>query len=242
MPGDRSAYAALGLEPGAEPGDIDRAYRRLIKLHHPDRDGGDSAKAAEINRAYRELRGQRPSGHAVEFHEAPGDRKRESWFPAAIVVLLAAGAMALIVTHPALLKERASRASPRHADDAASIMTRPIDGATVRASVREAISLANARGEEALLAASRDCHRRLRAHPSIARFDRCAAFDEAVVQIEDRDPMWDEGPFGAPAVARRLWSAAALLSNDYLSIDSRLDRIRLQVELLLAPRPSNASR
>jgi len=34
---------------------------------------------------------------------------------------------------------------------------------------------------------------------------------------------------------RGQWSAASVLSNDYLAIDSRLDRIRLQVELALAP-------
>ena len=39
---------------------------------------------------------------------------------------------------------------------------------------------------------------------------------------------------------RRQWSAASALSNDYLAIDGRLDRIRLQVELALAPAASRA--
>ena len=39
----------------------------------------------------------------------------------------------------------------------------------------------------------------------------------------------------APYVTGRQWSAASTLSNDYLAIDSRLDRIRVQVELALAP-------
>ena len=47
--------------------------------------------------------------------------------------------------------------------------------------------------------------------------------------------MWDGGPFGEPAVTRRQWSAASALSNDYLAVDGRLDRIRLQGELALAP-------
>ncbi len=62
-----------------------------------------------------------------------------------------------------------------------------------------------------------------------------AAFDDAVLQLQDHDPMWDEGPFSQLAVTGRQWSAASALSNDSLAIDSRLDRIRLQVELALAP-------
>jgi hypothetical protein len=55
-----------------------------------------------------------------------------------------------------------------------------------------------------------------------------------VVQLQDRDPSWDGGPFSQPAVSRRQWSAASALSNDYLAVDGRLDRIRLEVELALA--------
>ena len=59
MAGRASAFAALGLQPGADAAAIEQAYKRLIKQHHPDREGGDSSRAAEINRAYRELRGGR---------------------------------------------------------------------------------------------------------------------------------------------------------------------------------------
>jgi hypothetical protein len=45
----------------------------------------------------------------------------------------------------------------------------------------------------------------------------------------------DQGPFGELAVTGRLWSGATALSNDYVAIDGRLDRIRLRVELALAP-------
>jgi hypothetical protein len=65
--------------------------------------------------------------------------------------------------------------------------------------------------------------------------DRCAAFDDAVVGLEDRDPLRDEGPFAPLAVTGRQWSAASALSADYLAIDGRLDKIRLRVELALAP-------
>ena len=66
MGGEESAYDALGLEPGADSAAIERAYKRLIKRHHPDREGGDAKRAAEINSAYRELRGTKD---ALEFNE-----------------------------------------------------------------------------------------------------------------------------------------------------------------------------
>src|SRR5690349_2697876 len=61
MTADTTAYAILGLQPGADRDAVEAAYRRLIKRHHPDRAGGDNSRAAEINRAYFELRGRAPS-------------------------------------------------------------------------------------------------------------------------------------------------------------------------------------
>ncbi|MHC5722521.1 MAG: J domain-containing protein, partial [Nostoc sp.] len=31
------AYEILGLEPGASPAQVKRAYRKLVKIWHPDR-------------------------------------------------------------------------------------------------------------------------------------------------------------------------------------------------------------
>jgi molecular chaperone DnaJ len=54
-------YAVLGLRPDAGRAEVDEAYRRLIKLYHPDRMGGDGSRAAEINRAYTMLRQTLPA-------------------------------------------------------------------------------------------------------------------------------------------------------------------------------------
>ena len=56
MAAEGSAHATLGVDPGADWDAVESAYKRLIKQHHPDRAGGDARRAAEINRAYRELR------------------------------------------------------------------------------------------------------------------------------------------------------------------------------------------
>src|ERR1051325_10228303 len=56
MPMDPSAFSTLGLEPGADSAAVERAYKRLIKRYHPDREGGDTERAAEITQAYRELK------------------------------------------------------------------------------------------------------------------------------------------------------------------------------------------
>src|SRR4051794_24046396 len=67
MAGDGSAYAALGLEPGADAAAIERAYKTLIKRYHPDRADGDAGRATEIIHAYRELRAG--SKDALEFND-----------------------------------------------------------------------------------------------------------------------------------------------------------------------------
>ncbi len=43
----------LGVHKSANQDVIKTAYRKLCSLHHPDRDGGNSEKMAEINEAYR---------------------------------------------------------------------------------------------------------------------------------------------------------------------------------------------
>lgn len=63
-------YAALGLDREASDAEIDKAYRRLISQHHPDRYANDpaeareraEARAREINRAYDRIRALRKRG------------------------------------------------------------------------------------------------------------------------------------------------------------------------------------
>lgn len=47
-------YDILGVQKGASPDDIKRAYRKLAAEHHPDR-GGNADKFKEINEAYQVL-------------------------------------------------------------------------------------------------------------------------------------------------------------------------------------------
>ena len=246
MRGDVSAYSALGLQMGAEPDEIDRAYKRLIKLHHPDREGGDANRAAEINRAYRELRSRAPGADPLLFHdddvwpEGSGDR---GWVWGALILLVALGAL-LIATGPvtALIRHLSlpNAAGSTTGGIAAAplsndVMDHPLDRGAINQAIRDAMRLTGRHDDPGLLNASNLCHRSVRLKPSTSNLDRCAAFDDAVVELQNRDPVGDAGPFSQLAVSRRQWTAASALSNDYLAIDGRMDRIRLLVELTLAP-------
>ena len=242
MAADPSAYAALGLEPGANAEAIEQAYKTLIKRFHPDRAGGDARRAAEINRAYRELRAASGYKDALEFDTDRGFEGGRG-VRAAVFMLAGAGLLALLlVAGPIVLTASSSRppAPSTETSPAAGAIDQPLAAESISEGIREAVRLSRSSDEIALADFSRDCHRRLRAEPTVARLDRCAAFDDAVVQLQDRDPLRDRGPFSELAVTGRKMSGATQLSNDYLAIDSRLDQVRLQVELALAPPPPPA--
>ncbi|MDA0167047.1 DnaJ domain-containing protein [Solirubrobacter ginsenosidimutans] len=63
----RDPYQVLEVSPGASSEELHDAYRRLVKLHHPDRNGGSEESArrfAEIQEAYEEVRTRpRPRAH-----------------------------------------------------------------------------------------------------------------------------------------------------------------------------------
>lgn len=50
-----SHYEVLGVAKNASKDEIKAAYRKLSRLHHPDRPGGDHAKMTAITTAYRVL-------------------------------------------------------------------------------------------------------------------------------------------------------------------------------------------
>jgi hypothetical protein len=56
-------HAVLGLDPGASPDEVHRAYRALAKRFHPDR-AGDGELMISINAAYDLLREQLEQGRA----------------------------------------------------------------------------------------------------------------------------------------------------------------------------------
>lgn len=249
MAADASAHAVLGLEPGADWAAVELAYKTLIKAHHPDRPGGDGGRAAEINRAYRELRRQRA---VLDERKASWPaiqpmpelrRRRRPWLAAAVGI--AGAALLLFLTDPSdkLLDDLRMRAAPIGASTvrtpevapATEDMDQPLRLAAIRSGVAEAKRLAATRNETAMAEAAGKCQSDLQARPSLAQLDRCAAFDDAIVHLEARDPWHDDGPFGQASVTEREMSAANLFSDDVLAIDGRLDRVRLQVELALAP-------
>src|SRR5215207_10118872 len=86
---DASAYAALGLAPGADWPEIERAYKQQIKRHHPDRVGGDANRAAEIIHAYRELkRAKDRKGALVLIEDAPQKRRGTGWLWAVLATVV----------------------------------------------------------------------------------------------------------------------------------------------------------
>ncbi|HEV2912263.1 MAG TPA: J domain-containing protein [Pyrinomonadaceae bacterium] len=78
---DKDYYSILGAEEDAPRSEIERLYKRLAVLHHPDR-GGDEEQMKSLNEAYGVLRDeetrasydeqrQRPTGARVEERSTP---------------------------------------------------------------------------------------------------------------------------------------------------------------------------
>lgn len=51
-------YVVLGIRRDADPGQIRRAYRKLVRLYHPDTGGRDEEKFLEVQRAFETLADQ----------------------------------------------------------------------------------------------------------------------------------------------------------------------------------------
>src|SRR3954453_20571714 len=60
----RDPYQVLGVPAGASADELHDAYRGMVKLHHPDRNGGSAESTRrfqEIQEAYERVRDQRAS-------------------------------------------------------------------------------------------------------------------------------------------------------------------------------------
>src|SRR5689334_7707473 len=65
----KDPYRVLGIPYGASDAVVLDAYRRLTKLHHPDRNGGSeesTRRFQEIQRAYETLRGRPAPDETIE--------------------------------------------------------------------------------------------------------------------------------------------------------------------------------
>lgn len=258
MSGKQTAYSVLGLRPGAKRADVDEAYRRLIKLYHPDRTGGDCSRAAEINRAYTVLRRDQPAPIQQRRRQVPvpvrpraaPPRRRAGWLVAGAVA--AAGGFALANDIPQRaagvgayvdpLQWAAPPPQPTQAPIAAPLASfdEPLQTGLIDQAVADALKLHQEADPAAAAAFSRACHATLRDEPSIAWFDSCAAFDEATVVLAG-NPFGESGPFDASSVMARQMGAARALSQDMLAADSRLHQIRSRVELAVMPRLDEAA-
>jgi hypothetical protein len=83
----------LGLEPGASPEEVHRAYRALAKRFHPDR-AGDGEMMISINAAYDLLRDRLEEGHGAAPNGATAPPRREAevagaWLPPTVRRVLA---------------------------------------------------------------------------------------------------------------------------------------------------------
>jgi hypothetical protein len=265
MAADVTSYTVLGLKPGADRDAIEKAYRRLIKRYHPDREGGDVERAAEINRAYFELRGKRPQqmerAPAAGIDEAiyrrrahrsrlpPKPRRRVPWRRLLLVAILAAlwvwrdqvrsFADELSAEFSNAVEPATSyRAGGGGLLDGPDALVSELDSSAIAESIDQVRGLLAAGKIDAVADMSRACHRQMRLAPSARQLDRCAALDFTAVAIVGNDPLLDDGPFSASAVTAREMSAARLLSDDYLLIEARFDQVRARVDAVVNAPPA----
>ncbi len=65
-----SPYTVLGIEQGAAPDEVKKAYRRLVKEYHPDRNPGDDTAASrfrEVQEAYEQINNPQQQAHTPHF-------------------------------------------------------------------------------------------------------------------------------------------------------------------------------
>ncbi|MFP5328644.1 MAG: J domain-containing protein [Alphaproteobacteria bacterium] len=244
------SYAALGLRPGASRAEIDDAYRRLIKRYHPDRSDGDPGRAAEINRAHtqltRKLSAPQPPRRKVPVRGSRPPSRRSSRPAWALAGLLAAGIAVLLTVdsprpgaRPTAFPVGLSWPAPALQAGSSGVILadfdEPLNTRIIDRSVADALRLYQSGDRGATVAFSRACHNSLRTSPSLAWFDSCTAFDEAIAILESDNTLAESGPFSSSAVVARHMAAARILARDTLVADSRVQDIRSRVEFELLP-------
>ena len=73
----RDPYRVLGVSPGASAEELHDAYREMVKLHHPDRNGGSAESTRrfqEIQEAYDQVRGKATPRRATKSEPSVADR------------------------------------------------------------------------------------------------------------------------------------------------------------------------
>lgn len=249
MNADESAFAALGLRPGAGRAEVDAAYRRLMKVHHPDRTGGDARRAIEINCAYTFIRRDRPNpaGRTRQGPVRLRHQPRRSRLPWALVLVAALATGLAAYGDSSLESPGSSRivgvdwtaSAPGPATSAAVASSRfdePLHSGVIGAAIATAIRFHSDGDFEGAADYGRDCHDLLWQQPNMALFDACAAFEESTLVLSAGNPLADARASNGLAVTARQMAAAGVLFNDTFGADSRLLRIRLQVELALLAR------
>ena len=262
MAASLSSYVLLGLPSGAERSAIDAAYRALMKRHHPDR-GGDAALAAEINRAYADLTRPpqsappEPAGdlatalYARQRAAAAARRERRTarkW-PVWLAVIALAGSIGW--TQREALADVAWQAKWRYfqpvappsgransvapaLDTPAELVSAPIAAADIRVAITDARSGLQRGGLGLAADDSARCYRRLASTPSLGAYDRCVAFDDAILLLAGPGAV-DRGVFSAAALTARQLAAGRSLDADYDAIEDRLDRVRQRTLRELQP-------
>ena len=252
-----SAYAALGLKPGASRAQVDEAYRRLIKLHHPDRAGGDATRAADVNRAYTFLRRQhlasgpqsRPVPVVVRPRARPRSRRSDWLFTAMVLAIVIGGVAATQMNSGSGMFARPIRihwpAADTNFDSAGSnplvSFDQPLNLTIIDTALAQALKFHSQKDWAGAELYSQDCHANLRRDLNLVWFDACAAFDEATITLSSDQELANSRLFNESAVVAREMTAARALSDDVLGADARLHQIRSRVDMQLLPMVDSAA-
>ena len=228
-----------GSSPAPTATAVERAYKRLIKQHHPDREGGDAEpRRGDQPRLSRASRRRGAEGRArASTMTSPSESRAAAagWIVAAGCLAVghagrAAGRRADRLT-PLVGASPPLRSRQRSSGGRGDPMDQPLNLAADRRG--------GARGAARFAHAGRDGARRREPRLPPRAADRARASPARPLRGVRRcggpaagpRSVAGQGPFSELAVTGRQWSAASALSDDYLAIDGRLDRIRLRVEL-----------